>query len=254
MNLLHAQIEEKCLELGLKSLPNQWGYLADSCIKKEQSYGEFLLSALQNEIDSRHERARDTLLKQAGFSGVKTLEEFDFKLATGVPRKEVKELESLSFIERHENVFLLGPSGTGKTHLASALGYLATQKRIKTRFITASDLMIQLSLANRQGKLKSYMQRSIVAPRLLIIDEIGYLPFGREEANLFFNVVAKRYEKGSVILTSNLTFSQWPSTFADDATLTAAMLDRLLHHSHVLQLSGESFRLRMKKKSGVITD
>ena len=88
----------------------------------------------------------------------------------------------------------------------------------------------------------------------MIIDEIGYLPFGREEANLFFNVVAKRYEKGSIILTSNLTFSQWPSTFADDATLTAAMLDRLLHHSHVLQLSGESYRLRTKKKAGVIND
>lgn len=182
------------------------------------------------------------------------MEGFDFKLATGVPRKSVKELESLSFVERRENVFLLGPSGVGKTHLASALGYLATKKRIKTKFITASDLMMQLGLANRQGKLKSFMQRSILAPKLLIIDEIGYLPFGREEANLFFNVVAKRYEKGSIILTSNLTFSQWPSTFADDATLTAAMLDRLLHHSHVLQLNGESFRLRMKKKAGVIAD
>lgn len=157
---------------------------------------------------------------------IKTMVGFDFKLATGVPRKSVKELESVSFVESLENVFLLGPSGVGKTHLASVLGYLATKKRIKTKFITTSDLMMQLGLANRQGKLKPFMQRSILAPKLLIIDEIGYLHFGREEANLFFNIVAKRYEKGSIILTGNLTFSQWPSTFADDATLTAATLVR----------------------------
>ncbi len=98
------------------------------------------------------------------------------------------------------------------------------------------------------------MQRAVIAPKLLIIDEIGYLPFGREEANLFFNVIAKRYEKGSIILTSNLPFGQWSSTFSDDATLTAAMLDRLLHHSHILQLSGESYRLKDKKKAGVIKE
>lgn len=254
MNLLQFQIEEKCAELGLRSLANEWNNVAETCLKKESSLGEFLLELLNVESVNRHVRAQEVLLKQAGFTALKTMEEFDFKLATGVPRKAVKALETLSFVERCENLFLLGPSGTGKTHIASALGYLATQNRMKTKFITASDLMLQLSLANRQGKLKSYMQRSIMAPRLLIIDEIGYLPFGREEANLFFNVVAKRYEKGSIILTSNLTFSQWPSTFADDATLTAAMLDRLLHHSHVLQLSGESYRLRTKKKAGVIND
>ena len=98
------------------------------------------------------------------------------------------------------------------------------------------------------------MQRSILAPKFLIIDEIGYLPFGREEANLFFNVIAKRYEHGSIILTSNLSFGQWPTAFADDSTLTAAMLDRLLHHSHVLQLSGDSYRLREKRRSGIIPE
>jgi DNA replication protein DnaC len=100
--------------------------------------------------------------------------------------------------------------------------------------------------------LKSYLQRGILAPKLLIIDEIGYLPFGRDEANLFFNVIAKRYENGSIVLTSNLPFSQWAGTFADDATLTAAMLDRLLHHCHVAQISGESYRLKNKKKAGVL--
>ena len=112
--------------------------------------------------------------------------------------------------------------------------------------------MIQLAAANQQGKLKSYLQRSVLASRLLIIDEIGYLPFGRDEANLFFNVIAKRYKNGSIILTSNLPFSQWESAFTDDTTLTAAMLDRLLHHCHVIKISGESYRLRNKKKAGIL--
>ena len=123
---------------------------------------------------------------------------------------------------------------------------------IKTRFITAADLMLQLATAKSQGRLEQYLKRSVLAPRLLIIDEIGYLPFGRDEANLFFNVIAKRYEQGSVIVTSNLPFSQWSNAFADDTTLTAALLDRLLHHSHIVQISGESFRLKGKKAAGII--
>ncbi|HAS8622862.1 TPA: AAA family ATPase, partial [Vibrio vulnificus] len=129
---------------------------------------------------------------------------------------------------------------------------LAVQKGLKTRFITAADLMLQLSTAKAQGKLESYLRRSVLAPKLLIVDEIGYLPFGREEANLFFNVIAKRYEQGSIIVTSNLPFSQWSNAFADDTTLTAALLDRLLHHSHIVQISGESYRLKGKKAAGTI--
>jgi len=121
---------------------------------------------------------------------------------------------------------------------------------IKTRFITAADLMLQLATARSQGRLKEYFNRAVIGPRLLVIDEIGYLPFGREEANLFFNVVAKRYERGSMVLTSNLPFTQWASTFADDQTLTAAMLDRLLHHAHIVQITGESYRLKDKRKAG----
>lgn len=123
---------------------------------------------------------------------------------------------------------------------------------LKVRFITAADLMLHLITAHRQGKLKANMNRVVMVLKLLVIDEIGYLPFGREEANLFFNVVAKRYEIGSTLLTSNLPFSQWTSTFADDATLTAAMLDRLLHHCHVVQMNGESYRLKDKRKVGML--
>lgn len=252
--LLHEQIEHLCESLKLNSVPSHWSSFAEQCIAQDKSYGEFLLSLLKCEQQQRDERTRNLLSRMAGFPVHKELNTFDFKFATSVPKQQIQELSALTFIERNENVVLFGPSGVGKTHLAIGLGLKAVQARKKTRFTTAAELMLQLSTAKRQNKLKQYLSRSVMAPKLLIIDEIGYLPFGREEANLFFNVIAKRYEHGSVILTSNLSFGQWPGTFADDATLTAAMLDRLLHHSHVLQLSGESYRLKDKWRSGAITE
>lgn len=123
---------------------------------------------------------------------------------------------------------------------------------IKVRFTSAADLLLQLSTAQQQQRYRSVMQRSIVTPRLLIIDEIGYLPFSNDEAKLFFQVIAKRYEQSSTILTSNLPFGQWDQTFASDIALTSAMLDRILHHSQVIQIKGESYRLQDKKKAGLI--
>lgn len=160
------------------------------------------------------------------------------------------ELATLAFVERAENVVFLGPSGVGKTHLALALAYRAVMARIKTRFITAADLMLQLAAARRKDQLKQYLNRAILGPRLLVIDELGYLPFGRDEANLLFQVIAKRYERGSIILTSNLAFSDWATTLADDATLTAALLDRLLHHGHIVSIRGDSYRLKDKRRAG----
>ena len=157
----------------------------------------------------------------------------------------------MAFVERQQNVIFLGPSGVGKTHLAIALGYLATQGGYKTRFISAADLIMQLEKAQRQGRLDSYIKRSVVGPSLLIIDEVGYLPMTREQANLFFQVMAKRYEHGSIILTSNLSFGEWDETFASNTALTAAMLDRLLHHATIIQIKGDSYRLREKKKAGL---
>lgn len=252
MNLQMSRIEAACTMLKLHAIGQEWPRLADVAASRELTLADYLESLLNAELEARAERTRATLTKFANFPMEKTFDDYDFKFATGAPRKQLKELTGLAFIERKENVVLLGPSGVGKSHLAVSLGQLAVQKGLKTRFITAADLMLQLSTAKAQGKLESYLRRSVLAPKLLIVDEIGYLPFGREEANLFFNVIAKRYEQGSIIVTSNLPFSQWSKAFADDTTLTAALLDRLLHHSHIVQISGESYRLRGKKVAGTV--
>ena len=250
MNLQHERIAAMCTKLKLDRVAAEWPPLAQQAARDEASFADFLERLLTTENDARVERQRQTLLKLATLPAVKTLEQYDFGFASGAPRLQIQELAALSFIERTENVVLLGPSGVGKTHIATALAYRATMAGIKTRFITAADLMLQLATARGQGRLKEYFNRAIIGPRLLVVDEIGYLPFGREEANLFFNVVAKRYERGSMVLTSNLPFTQWATTFADDQTLTAAMLDRLLHHAHIVQIAGESYRLKDKRKAG----
>ena len=148
--------------------------------------------------------------------------------------------------------YVAASPGVGKTHVAIALGYLATQRGWRVRFTTAADLVLLLEAAQRQGRLKDVLHRAVSAYRLLIIDEIGYLPMAREQANLFFQVVARRYEKGAMILTSNLSFGSWDQAFAGETVLAAAMLDRVLHHASVVQISGESYRLKDKRRAGVV--
>lgn len=252
MNLQHQTIVELCQALKLECTADHYSMLAQQAVREDLSFSDFLEQLLRHEHGFRQQRSRELLTRMACFPAIKTLEEYDFSFSPGVPKVLLQELAALAFVARTENVVLIGPSGVGKTHLAIALGYRAAQSGIKTRFITAADLMLQLGAAQRQGRLKAYLNRAILAPKLLVIDEIGYLPFGREEANLFFQVVAQRYEKGSMILKSNLPFTQWANAFSDDATLTAAMLDRLLHHAHILTLTGESYRLKDKRKAGVI--
>ena len=251
--LQHDRIAVLAADLRLSALADLYGPLAqDAAAKKDVSYADFLEGVLRAERDARRIRAREMLTRTAGFPALKTLDAYDFAFATGAPRQQIQELAALGFVERHGNIVLLGPSGTGKTHLAIAFGLMAAQRGWKVRFTSAADLVIGLEAAHRQGRMKEFMHRIVAAPKLLIIDEIGYLPFGREQANLFFQVIARRYEKGSLILTSNLSFGSWDEAFASDAVLTAAMLDRILHHATVVQISGESYRLKDKRRAGIL--
>jgi len=249
---MSEKIDALCEELSLTAVADHYATYADEAAKKKRSFVEYLEQILSAEADLRAERSRQMLIRLATFPVVKTLEQFDFEAAPGAPQARLQELSGLAFIERRENVILLGPSGVGKTHLAIALGVRATERGYKVRFITAADLVLQLEKAKREDRFDQYLKRAILGPRLLILDEIGYLPMQKQQADMFFQVIAKRYEQGSVILTSNLSFGDWGQSFDDNAALTSAMLDRLLHHAHVIQIRGESYRLRDARLSGLI--
>jgi len=252
MNLQDERIRTACGSLSLGAIADHYPALAQQAADGDASYTEFLERCLKAEQDERRRRSQAMLTKFAGFPAIKLIDDYDFKFAAGAPKKTVQTLQSMAFVERKENVIFLGPSGVGKTHLAIALGYLATQSGVKVRFVSAADLVMQLEKAQQRGQFDHFMRRSLLGPSILIIDEVGYLPLQGNQANLFFQVIAKRYEQGSIILTSNLSFGEWDSTFAGNSALTAAMLDRLLHHAHVVQIKGDSYRLKDKKKAGVL--
>jgi DNA replication protein DnaC len=245
------RIRESCETLKLSGILQSYQSFADECGKIKASYTEYLDRVLQYELDQRKNRAREMLLKMASFPVIKDLEGFNFE-SCYVNQNQICELATLQFIERKENLIFIGSPGTGKTHLAIALGRTATQKRFKVKFLTIADLMLQMEVSASQNRLKDYLARVIEAPSLLVLDEFGYLKLTESQANFLFMLVNKRYERGSIIMTSNLTFSQWKSVLNEDEALTAAIMDRLIHHSHIININGESYRLRQKRKAGII--
>jgi DNA replication protein DnaC len=248
---LSNNIIELCKELKLSTISQEYHDIATIAAKEEWQYVQFLHELLKLKVDNRMNRSKSVLTKLAGFPTIKTLEQFDYNFSVGVNRKQIEELSSLAFIKKRENIILLGQCGVGKTHLAIALAYKAVQHRYKARFTTISEL---LSLANKSKKEKKYdsFLKSITSPSVLIIDEIGYFNMNKEEANHFFQIISKRYEKGSTILTSNLVFSKWTQIFAGDKIVTTAILDRVLHHSHIINIQGDSYRLKEKKDQGIL--
>ena len=188
------------------------------------------------------EVASKSMIKAAAFPFIKTIEDYDFDFQPALHKQEILELTSLKFIEELKNIVFLGSSGVGKTHLATSLGIVAAKKRYSTYFIKCHNLLQQLKRAKVENRLDSrlkYLNRY----KLLIIDELGYLPIDKEDSNLFFQLIDMRYEKKSTILTTNINFSNWDSVFYD-AVVANAILDRVLHHSHVISINGRSYRVK----------
>ncbi len=225
----------------------------DAQIEQWTKEGKDVLSLMHNlllkEKEYRQVKGITYRVKRAGFPAPKTLESFDFSFQPSIDQKQIRNLSTLKFLYNHENVLFLGPSGSGKSHLATALGMRVAEEGKKPFFINSINLVDRLKTAFKNYRLDSTMKfyRSV---DLLIIDELGYLPLDMEGAKLLFELISSRYEKGSIIITSNRSFSDWDKIFSDSVIATA-ILDRLLHHSHIVNIRGKSYRLREKQKSGL---
>ena len=228
-------------ELRLPTLAN-YATIVREATQQCLGYEDFLCAVLEREVQQRQENQLKRRIKAAHFPQIKTLDTFDFRRLQNVEQAQINELATGRFIEGKQPVLMFGNSGTGKTHLAIALTYRICQLGYTTRFYTAGEIVTDLAEASQQGRL-SALQARLLKVDLLVIDELSYISFGRASAELLFQVISNRYERGSVIITTNLPFSRWTELFGD-ATLTAALVDRLAHRAILLDMNGESYRLR----------
>lgn len=252
MNLAQERLAHLSERLRLPDVPALLPALAAEAASKEWSFSDFAEALLAAQADAADSRAADTISRLAGFPARKSIESFDFAFQPSLNKKQVSELAGCAFIERAENVVLLGPPGVGKTHLAIAIGVEAARRRMQVKFTTAARLVASLSEARTAGTFSRRLA-SFVRPRLLIVDEVGFLPLDAGEASLLFEVVCRRYERGSIVLTSNKSYGEWGDVFSGDTVIATAILDRLLHHSTTISIKGESYRLKDKKKAGIVT-
>lgn len=212
--------------------------------KENKTISEALNDLLKEEIDYQIERASLSIIKAANFPFRKTLDDYDFSFQPSVNENQIRELSNLSFIERHENIVFIGNSGVGKTHLAVSLGIEAAKHRNSVYFISCHNLIQKLNKAQKENGLDKQLQH-LAQYKVLIIDEIGYLPVDHQGSNLFFQLIARRYMNKSTIVTTNMPFSRWGEVFSDN-TLASAVLDRLLHYSHIIRITGNSYRIKDK--------
>ncbi len=232
--------------LKLPTFAREYEKVAFECVRAQVDYPRYLLRLCELERIDRDRRNMERRIRQARFPQTKSLDTFDFKAIPSLNKSLVLELARCEWIERRENCIALGPAGTGKTHTALALGLAACQKNHSVLFVTAAALVHELMEARDERRLR-VLQKQLVKVNLLIVDELGYVPFTAVGSELLFEVISRRYEQGATLVTSNLPFDEWTSVFGSER-LTGALLDRLTHHVHILEMNGESYRLATSKK------
>jgi len=240
-----AIIESLLKQLKLSACCKNYAILAKEAIKTNKSHLEYLKALLETELIYRLDRRVKSLMTKAKFPVLKTLADFDFSLVPTLNKLKILELAEGHFIDKQQNVCFLGQTGTGKTHLATAIAYEACKKQYPVSFFSAAQLVNELLLATKNMSILK-LQKKLAKAKLIVIDELGYIPFSKEGAELIFQFFANAYEKQSIIITSNLEFSDWIK-FLGDPTMTSALLDRFTHHCQIFTLNAESYRFRQRK-------
>ena len=238
-------VEQYLRDLKLSFIAESYVEVASKAAHHNWSHLEYLGHLVEGEARLRQDRATHRRIRLARFPVIKTLDQFRWDWPTQINRELIQHHFTLSFLKEHINLFYLGGVGLGKTHLAVALGYEACLKGYSVLFTTAIDIINTLSAAKSTGRLKQEIKK-YAKPALLLVDELGYLPIDKSGADLLFQVVSTRYEQGSTLITSNRAFKEWPKIFNNDSTLTAALLDRLLHHAETVVIEGKSYRMKGK--------